>query len=53
MFLPGELIVHKGDLGLGIFFVYHGEVSAISCRLLIMDTLHKDKLHVYGSCLYV
>ena len=27
IFLPGEYIVHKGDMGLGMFFLYHGTVS--------------------------
>ena len=27
LFLPGEFIVHKGDMGLGMFFLYHGTVS--------------------------
>ena len=29
IFLPGEYIVHKGDMGLGMFFLYHGTVSHI------------------------
>ena len=29
IFLPGEFIVHKGDVGLGMFFLYHGKVSGI------------------------
>ncbi len=28
LFLPGEIIVHKGDVGLGMFFLYHGTVRA-------------------------
>ena len=27
IFLPGDFIVHKGDVGLGMFFIYHGKVS--------------------------
>lgn len=34
LFLPGEFIVHKGDAGYGMFFLYRGEVSISnsSCR---------------------
>lgn len=27
LFLPKEYIVHKGDVGLGMFFLYHGTVN--------------------------
>ena len=37
MFLPGEFIVHKGDVGLGMFFLYHGKVSAQTCRLALLS----------------
>ena len=26
LFLPGEFIVHRGDVGCGMFFLYRGEV---------------------------
>ncbi len=26
IFLPGEYIVHRGDVGLGMFLLYHGQV---------------------------
>ena len=29
MFLPGDFIVHKGDVGLGLFFLYHGKVYTV------------------------
>ena len=29
LFLPKEYIVHKGDIGQGIFFIYHGTVRII------------------------
>ena len=27
VFLPGDYIVHKGDIGYGMFFIHHGQVS--------------------------
>ena len=29
LFLPGEYIIHKGDMELGMFFLYHGTVSSV------------------------
>lgn len=34
IFLPGEYIVHKGDMGLGMFFLYHGTVSSANYHML-------------------
>ena len=27
IFLPGEFIVHKGDVGLSMFLLFHGQVQ--------------------------
>ena len=36
LFLPNEYIVHEGDIGYGIFFIYHGTVKYYSFGILLM-----------------
>ena len=44
LFLPKEYIVHKGDVGLGMFFLYHGTVN---CGHTCFTCLH-SQIDVYA-----
>ena len=46
MFLPGEFIVHKGDVGLGMFFLYHGTVCKAHDNL---DPMHYQRVDLHMS----
>ena len=49
IFLPGEYIVRKGDIGYGLFLIRSGKVSADSLRMLsctsYLLTVHVCSLH--------
>ena len=52
IFLPNEYIVHKGDIGHGMYFIYHGKVSLLLVivkhwiQLMSHKFLEFDILHV-------